>query len=444
MVPEILYEGTRGPGKTDTLLMKFARYCGLGYGAWWRGIIFRQTYKQLDEIVVKTNRWFPQMFDCRFVGGDQFMWKWDTGEQLLLRHFGGKGDYWNYHGHEYPCILWEELTSWPTNDGYEMMKACWRSSAPFEDMPRLYLSDTNPYGVGHNWVKRYWIDPAPPDTIIREEGKTPRVRIHGNILENKVLMQADPEYYKNLTSITDPNRRAAWLEGSWDITSGGLLDDVWRSPVHVIKPFRIPFSWRIDRSFDWGSSHPFAVVWWAESDGTEVLGGDGQMIRWPKGTVVAIAEWYGWTGKDNEGCRMLAKEVAKGILKRESEMGYNVRPGPADSSIWASENGMCIYDDMRAEKVTWTPADKSPGSRRAGAERLRTLLKNSLHRPQEDVGIYVFENCRQLIRTVPTLPRDEKNPDDIPDGVEDHLYDCVRYRVQSPLKPLAAKRLTGT
>ena len=30
---ECLYEGTRGPGKTDALLMSFAQFVGKGYGA---------------------------------------------------------------------------------------------------------------------------------------------------------------------------------------------------------------------------------------------------------------------------------------------------------------------------------------------------------------------------------------------------------------------------
>ena len=34
----ILYEGTRGPGKTDAQLMKFRRYVGMGYGQFWRGV----------------------------------------------------------------------------------------------------------------------------------------------------------------------------------------------------------------------------------------------------------------------------------------------------------------------------------------------------------------------------------------------------------------------
>ncbi|MWS88876.1 terminase, partial [Escherichia coli] len=42
---EILYEGTRGPGKTAAQLARFRRLVGLGYGSFWRGVIFDTEYK---------------------------------------------------------------------------------------------------------------------------------------------------------------------------------------------------------------------------------------------------------------------------------------------------------------------------------------------------------------------------------------------------------------
>lgn len=44
---EILYEGTRGPGKTAAQLARFRRLVGLGYGSFWRGVIFDTEYKNL-------------------------------------------------------------------------------------------------------------------------------------------------------------------------------------------------------------------------------------------------------------------------------------------------------------------------------------------------------------------------------------------------------------
>lgn len=424
---ECLYEGTRGPGKTDALLMDFAQHVGQGFGQHWRGILFRQTYPQLADVVAKAKKWFYQIFPGVKFNEGAYKWTWPDGEELMFRHMRSSDDYWNYHGHEYPWIGWEELTNWPTLDCYESMKSCSRSSRA--GMPRKYRATCNPYGIGHNAVKTYFVDPAPSGVPIDNGGGVFRVRIHGSLKENKILLKADPDYIKKLEAVTDENLRKAWLFGSWDITAGGALDDLWDKDIHIIAPFAIPSSWRVDRSFDWGSSHPFSVGWWAESDGTEATLRDGTKKAWPRGTLFRIAERYGWNGKANEGCRMVATEIARLILQDEKAMGMAVRPGPADSSIFDAQNGVCIADDMARVGVRWERADKSPGSRVNGLERIRKYLAASLKSPMEDPGLFVFDTCRHFIRTVPVLPRDEKKWDDIDTHAEDHVFDECRYRV---------------
>lgn len=59
------------------------------------------------------------------------------------------------------------------------------------------------------------------------------------------------EYSARLLGLRSPYLVKAMLEGSWDIVAGGMFDDLWNPGVHVIAPFEIPSSWRIDRSFDW-------------------------------------------------------------------------------------------------------------------------------------------------------------------------------------------------
>ncbi|MCP4149826.1 MAG: terminase [bacterium] len=420
---ECLYEGTRGPGKTDALIMDYAQDVGRGYGEAWRGILFRRTYKQLEDVIAKTKKWFFRIFLGVNYNKSGFTWSWPGGEELLLRHMDSPDDYWNYHGHEYPWIGWEELTNWPTLDCYESMKACCRSSNP--DVPRKYRATCNPYGVGHNVVKARFVDPGPPGTIIENERGQKRVRLHGNLHENKVLLEADPEYILNLQSITNEAKRKAWLSGDWDIISGGALDDIWDRNVHVIDPFPIPGTWKIYRSFDWGSSEPFSVGWWAESDGSQIEYAPGKFRTFPKGTAFRIREYYGWNGKPDEGSKMLATEVADEIVKIEKTISGWIEPGPADASIYDSDT--TIAADMLRRGVEWVPADKRPGSRPTGLEKIRDRLKAGLKTPMEEPGLFVFSICRHFIRTVPVLQRDTKNPDDVDTSTEDHVYDETRY-----------------
>lgn len=429
-IDEVLMYGTRGNGKTEAILAKFMAFCGMGYASHWRGIVFRKSYKNLDDIVVKSKRMFNALHPSirpRFMSGSgAYKWVWPTGEELLFRVMKDARQYDEYHGHEYPYIAWDELCNWSNLDAYESMKSCNRSSyRGAVPIPLIIVSTTNPYGVGHGAVKAYFIDPAPPGTLITDEqtGRT-RISLFGHMRENPHL---DDGYKQNLASITDPNKRRAWLFGSWDVNSGGIFSDIWSNEIHRMAPFDIPSGWKVDRSFDWGSSAPFAVCWYAESNGEEVMLRDGTRRSFPRGTVFLIREWYGCTGKPNEGLKMLASDVAKGILEREAKMKYKVIPGPADNSIHDVVDGHSIAKNMIKEGVSWTRSNKSAGSRVQGWEYMREMMANAVN--NDGPGFYIFGNCVHSLRTIPTASRDLDNPDDMDTHGEDHICDSVRYRL---------------
>jgi hypothetical protein len=432
---ETLYEGTRGPGKTNALLMDFCQHVGQGFGAAWRGVIFRQSFPALADIVTKSREWIPKAFPDAKFNESNYVWKFATGEELLLRYMDKPRDYWQYHGHEYPWIAWDELTNWPDLVCYDTMKSCCRSSKP--GLPRKYRSTANPHGPGHHAVKARFIDPAPRGRLIADEFGT-RIAIHGHWSENEALLAADPEYPDRMRAATadDPDKQAAWMDGSWDVVAGAFFGGAWDRRVHVLRPFPIPASWRLDRAFDWGSSRPFSVGWWAESDGTPVTvtGPDGRPAQrtFARGTLVRVAEWYGMKpGKPNVGLGLTADQIAKGILEREREAFPNrvVQAGPADSSIFDVQDGHCIGDSFKKARVEWRAANKGPGSRKNGWELMRERFGNAKRAPTEAPGLFVFDTCTHFIRTVPALPRDEMKPDDIDTKAEDHIADEARYRV---------------
>jgi hypothetical protein len=164
-----------------------------------------------------------------------------------------------------------------------------------------------------------------------------------------------------------------------------------------------------------------------------------------RGDIFRIAEWYGWNGKPNEGVRMLASDIAQGIVERELKMGIygRVRPGPADSSIFDVVNGVSIANDMQKPiridgkkypGVSWERADKSPGSRKNGWQNIRRMLKGAYRPPigvREQPGMFAFQTCDQFLRTFPVLPRDDKDPDDVDTDAEDHNGDETRYRIHN-------------
>ena len=86
--------------------MRFAARVGLGFGPFWVGIIFRREYKELQDIIRKSKRWFPRIFPgARFLrSASELKWVFPDGEELLFRLIKNEDDYWSYHGHEYPFI----------------------------------------------------------------------------------------------------------------------------------------------------------------------------------------------------------------------------------------------------------------------------------------------------------------------------------------------------
>jgi hypothetical protein len=444
--------------------MAYRKGVGRGYGAFWRGAIFDREYKNLDDLVAKSYKWFPKFGDgAKFLASkSDYRWVWPSGEQLLYRQVKRESDYWAYHGHELPWIGWNELAKYPTPALYNALMSCNRSSFlpdensprnpdtgtitdPLPEIPLVVFATANPYGPGHNWLKARFVDVAPPGRVVRTtvEVFNPRtqqrepvtktqVRIFGSYKENRYL---SPEYIAELEGITDPNKRRAWLWGDWDIVAGGALDDLWGP--HIIKPrFKVPSTWRVDRSLDWGSSHPFSVGWWAEANGESAEMSDGSMFCPPAGTLIRIAEWYGCTEiGQNTGLKLSARTVAEGIKEREKELtakGWvsgRIRPGPADNAIGnVTESGEdSIRKKMADVGVEWTDSDKSPGSRVNGLQLIRDRLEAA--KTGEGPAIYAMDNCRAFGALMPTLPRDEDKPDDVDTEAEDHVYDEARYRV---------------
>lgn len=481
-----LYHGARGPGKTITQLMRFRSRVGKGYGTFWRGIIFDREFKNLADLVAQSKRFFLQFGDgAKFLSGaSEYKWVWPTGEELLFRHAKKPSDYDNFHGHEYPFIGWNELTKYPTSELYDKMMSTNRSSfSPERDtpvletrknedgtyevvydtldrkpLPRIPLevfATTNPNGPGHNWVKIRFITPAKNGQVVRTEVpvfnpqtqqddvvvKT-QVAIFGSYRENIYL---PPEYVAELEQIRDPNLRAAWLQGSWDVNAGGAFDDLFDSSVHVLPRFKVPEEWRVDRSFDWGSSHPFSVGWWAEANGEEVELPDGRTFCPPRGTLIQCAEWYGAVASSsnggapafgtNQGLKTSAPDIAEGIRDKEIDLmarEYFVKqpaPGPADNQIRdVRESDVDTIEKKMSDKgIRWTKSDKSKGSRKNGFQLLRDRLEASIK--GEGAGIYFMTNCVASITLIPALPRDEDDLDDVDTDAEDHAYDMVRYRV---------------
>lgn len=480
-VNELLFGGARGGGKSDYLLGDFAQDIHLG--AVWRGIIFRKSYPELEELLVRAKEIYLPLGAIYKVSEKTFYFP--SGSTLKLRHVETESDADLYQGHQYTWIGWDELGNWANLNAYKKLKACLRSAHGVPNK-RIRCS-ANPGGIGHHAVKNYFIDPAPLGMemaqSVDEDGYiSTRMFIPSRVYDNKILLQNDPEYIARLREIGSPELVKAWLEGDWNVITGAYFPE-FSSNRHVLEPFPIPQHWMRFRSMDWGSSKPFAVLWHAVSDGYMCPNG----LYIPSGAIVTYREWYGCVpGKVNEGIRWTANRVGRRIadIERLEKVSYGVIDpsafkwdgGPSHAERMANEgayfrkadNNRIGGWDMVRDRLCGTKDDLPPKPPAAVAndnlDPLAAIVVNGMFRkppPPEPVYVsqidlttdtvgtpmwYCFKTCVHLIRTLPALQHDMDNPEDCDTDGEDHAPDALRYGLMSRpwTRPRPQKNPAGT
>lgn len=404
---ELLYGGARGGGKSDLLLGDFLQDVGR-YGKDWCGILFRRTYPEIQEIIRRSHEIYPQT-GAEYKSVDK-EWIWPNGAVLRLRFLEREQDSSRYQGHSFSWIGWDELTQWPSDAPYKLIRACLRWAGADVPTKRIRAS-ANPGGPGHGWVKALFIDPAPAGYVPIEDKETGMVRmfIPARVGDNKILLQRDPGYIDRLKGVGSPDLVRAWLEGDWTVVRGSYYPEFGQD--HIVAPFEIPPTWSRFRSFDWGSMRPFSVGWWAISDGT----GD-----YPANALIRYREWYG-ASAPNVGLKLTVEQVAEGIAFRSGKEKYSY--SVADPAIFKTDGGPSMGERMRNSGVLFRPADNR---RVPGWDQVRQRLLG-----EEKPMLYVFSTCVDFIRTFPALQHDIHKPEDIDTEGEDHVADEVRYAVMS-------------
>jgi hypothetical protein len=260
-----------------------------------------------------------------------------------------------------------------------------------------------------------FVDPAIPNTPFTMDIETPvgiksitRRFIPAKLQDNPYLMQTD-DYMIMLSSLPDIQKKQ-FLEGDWEAFEGSAFPEFNRA-VHVIEPFEIPNNWVRFRSADWGYSSPACCLWFAID-----------------------FDNYLYVYRELYTQKVTADIFARQVLQQE--YGEYMKYGVLDSSTWAKRGdvGPSIAETMIQEGCKWRPSDRSPRSRINGKLEVhkRLYVDPDIQYP----GMFIFSNCTNLIRTLPLLPTDKNNPEDVDTNAEDHAYDALRYACMSrPLHP---------
>ena len=392
------YGGARAGGKSWAarvkLIMLGMRYDGL------KMLLIRRTLQDLRENHIRTLEGLLNGY-AKY-SREERIFKFPNGSLLKVGYCDAERDVLQYQGQEYDVIMFEEATQFPEAWVADIRATNRTTRTDFA--PRCYYT-CNPGGIGHAWVKRLFVERRYVGNENAEEYEFIRATVDDN-------PHVDAGYISYLDSLP-PARRKAWRDGSWDIYEGQVFEEFTDNPTqyaarawtHVIKPFEVPSSWTMYRSFDYGYSKPFSVGWWA-------VDFDGIVYR--------IGEWYGCRPNEaNVGIRLTPGEIMAGIVERESAnpnlRGRKIR-GVADPAIWDTSGGKSIAEVGEDYRIYF---EKGDNKRIAGWAQVHERLKfDEDGRP----GMYVFDTCKDFIRTVPSLQFIGRGGEDVDTEGEDH---CV-------------------
>lgn len=411
----VCFGGARGGGKSWVVRLKAIILCLCFPGI--KCMIVRKSYPELIANHVKplkeTLRCGTKNAVARYNESNKEM-RFPNGSEILFRYCDTEKDVDRYQGTEVDVLFLDEATQL-SEEQIKKITACVRGVNGF---PKRIYYTCNPGGKSHGYIKRLFID------RIFEDGENPDdyVFIQSLVTDNKALMEQDPSYVRKLMALP-PKLRQAWLEGRWDVFEGAFFEEFRTTPdpqachdagitvedalaehrfTHVIKPFDIPKTWKIYRSYDFGYGKPFSCAWWA-------VDYDGVAYR--------ILELYGCTQTPNEGLKWSPKQQFDEIAKIEREhpwlKGKHIQ-GVADPSIWDGSRGISVAEEADKHHLWF---EKGINDRIAGWMQVHERLKFD---ENGFAMMYFFDNCKAAIRTIPLMMYDEHKAEDLDSDLEDH------------------------
>lgn len=442
----VLYGGARGGGKSYCLIID----CALHVRRWRYDdngavVIERQSidYPEYHALILRRTfadiyRNFKPMCDKVYpkLGG---VWREKTqsytfpsGATISLGYCDSDDDVQKYIGGNFHYLGIEELNQFP-KEWIDLIAGSVRSTNP--ELTPFKRYTTNPGGVGHVWIKKYFVDACPPvlgdvkmsvkhnieyqelkpgEPMIDENGNV-RWYIPALVFDNPALVDNDANYVNTLKAL-DPVTRKMWLLGSWDEMSG-LFFSSWNHAYHVMdeRDFVLdPVECRIYRCIDYGTSAPFACMF-VQVD--------------THGRAVVFDEVYmrGLTAS------MQAKEITTAMRRwslREEDIDVTIvdpsMKSPTQDGGLMLKSVLEIYYDNGIQHIALGNNARVLGW---------SVFKEYLSIPSEadspdDLPIpwlRFTSRCVNAIETIPTLVQSKNNVDDLDTRGLDHIADAIRY-----------------
>lgn len=393
----IAYGGSRGGGKSWAVRAK-AVLLGVNKPGI-RMLLLRRTYPELKENHIVPLQTLLKTYSkngvAKYKETDK-VFEFINGSRLKLGYLDSDRDVLQYQGQEYDIIFMDEATHF-TEYMFNTLKACLRGA---NDKPKRFYLTCNPGGVGHEWVKRLFIDKR----YRQDEDPKDHKFIRASVYDNTALLKTDTEYVKMLETLPDGLKRA-WLHGDWNVFEGQYFNE-WDYDIHTCEPFEIPAHWRRYTTMDYGKDM-FAHYHIAVDEQNNVF-----VTReiYESGLIVSDAV-----------------EKVKQLESDDTHGQYITRLAPPD--LWNTQSitgksTAILFNEAGLNII------KTNNDRIAGWMAIHELLKPITGVDgKKTARLKIFRNCVNLIRCLPLQQYDPKKPNDVarePHEIS-HSADALRY-----------------
>lgn len=398
LADETLFGGAAGGGKSYGQLVDAFIYA-LKYSKS-KQLILRRTFPELEKSLIRVHlELYPK--EIYSYNSSNHTGKFVNGSIIDFSYCDNEKDVFKYQSAEYDVIRFDELTHF-TEYMYIYLLSRIRGA---NDNPKMAKSSTNPGGVGHTWVKERFIDIGEPN-IAHKVGKTTRIFIPSKVQDNKFLLESDPEYINRLHNLSEKDQKIL-LHGDWDIFDGQYFNEFKRE-IHVIEPFEIPSHWKKYIAMDYGLDM-LAVLWFARD--TE---GNAYAYKEIHESNLIVSEAVEKIKEINNGERYDCVYAPRDLWNRRQETGKSVADIFTEHNLPLVQTSVSRVDGWMSTKE-WLKVIKTRDIE-TGEEKKTSRLK-------------IFRNCLNLIKNLPQVQIDEKNPNDVSTEPHEltHICDALRY-----------------
>jgi hypothetical protein len=331
----------------------------------------------------------------------------------------------NHQGIEYQSVNFDELTQFTITQYLYLFS---RLRSPIEGLVPSMRATTNPTGTGLVWVRKrfigrhkpeyapgktyWWLpgedpieNPAGTQTFPGNPDAVSRAFIPGQLAENKILMDNDPMYARNI-KLMGMQYEQALLHGDWWAFGGEFFPDF--SHDLGVEPFKIPHDWVLYGSLDPGWSSPCSF---------------GLHAIAPDGTKYRIFTYY--------ARKLSAREHAKNVSSRIHDLEWT--DGRLPQFVVAGHDAWLKKPGRGGEEISFFDEFLNYDLHLVRAKTDRVAgwwaMKGMMRRKQ---WLYFRDMNDDIVDEITSSSPDEREPEDLlgkgrDPEVNDHALDEDRY-----------------